>query len=242
MIANPMERQPTAVAYYRVSTKGQGASGLGLEAQKRDVAVFCQAHGYHLVDEYTEVESGAKNDRPVLQTAIRRSTETGSKLLVAKLDRLTRDLAMMVKLRDSGIDFIACDMPEANRFTVAIHAAIAEHERELISERQKKACAAAKRRGVLLGSARPGHWEGREERRRIGQKKAVKESARRRDELWREYYAPIIPRIRRWLRKGATYKEIASKLNSTNTLTRKGTRWTGPNVQRVIVVAGRKGY
>lgn len=140
------------VAYYRVSTAAQGRSGLGLEAQRAAVAAFTRDEPP--AQEFVEIESGADNDRPQLAAALRACRLSGGKLLVAKLDRLSRNLAFLAALMDSGVEFVACDNPNANRLTVHILAALAEHERSLISTRTREALAAAKARGVALGGRR----------------------------------------------------------------------------------------
>ena len=137
------------VAYYRVSTARQGQSGLGLEAQRKAVADY----GGTLLREYVEVESGGRADnRPQLHAALAHARATGATVIVAKLDRLSRNVAFIAALMDSGVDFLAADMPMANRLTVHILAAVAEHEREMISARTKAALAAAKARGTRLGN------------------------------------------------------------------------------------------
>lgn len=143
---------PNFVLYYRVSTQRQGLSGLGLAAQMQSVSDYLQGREHNIIDEVTEVESGKDSNRPKLTAAIQLCKATNAILLVAKIDRLTRDASFLLSLRDSGIDFVAADMPDANRMTVGIMALIAEQEREAISDRTKKALAAAKRRGVILGA------------------------------------------------------------------------------------------
>jgi DNA invertase Pin-like site-specific DNA recombinase len=143
------------VAYYRVSTKKQGKSGLGLEGQQTTVAEYVRQHAGNLIAEYVEVETGKSKDRPELLKAIAHAKRSKATLVVAKLDRLARNVAFTSALMESSIDFVACDNPHANRFTIHILAAVAEHEAEQISQRTKAALAAAKRRGVKLGSAPP---------------------------------------------------------------------------------------
>ncbi len=147
------------VAYYRVSTARQGQSGLGLDAQRAAVENYARQHGKGIVAEFVEVESGKRDDRPELAKAINAAEVMGAKLVIAKLDRLSRNAAFLLTLRDSGVPFIAADMPEACSLTVGILALVAQHEREAISGRTKAALAAAKARGQRLGhvpTLRPG--------------------------------------------------------------------------------------
>jgi len=138
------------VAYYRISTAQQGYSGLGLEAQK--TAVINHIGDANLVAEFTEIESGKKNDGVALNEAIGLTKKTGTILIIAKLDRLARSVYFISSLLESGVDFVACDMPYANKFMIHIYSAIAENERELISQRTKAALAELKRKGVKLGT------------------------------------------------------------------------------------------
>jgi DNA invertase Pin-like site-specific DNA recombinase len=142
------------VGYFRVSTDRQGVSGLGLDAQRESVVRFVNTSGV-LVSEFTEVESGSRNDRPQLLAALRECRRRKATLVISRLDRLARNAAFLLQLRDSNVDFIAADMPHADRFTVGILALVAERERDLISARTKEALAAAKRRGVKLGAPDP---------------------------------------------------------------------------------------
>lgn len=145
------------VSYIRVSTQKQGQSGLGLEAQREAVARFVKARGGEIISpEFREIESGKVNSRPELTKALKRCKLTGATLVVAKLDRLSRDLGFLLTLRNSGVDFVACDLPEANTLTIAVMGAMAQHERELISQRTKAALKAAKARGTKLGGLRKG--------------------------------------------------------------------------------------
>ena len=115
------------IAYYRVSTQRQGASGLGLEAQKASVIHFVNGHG-ELTGDFTEIETGKRSDRPELLKAIAQAKRSGATLVIAKLDRLARNVAFISSLMDSGVDFVACDNPHANRLTIHILAAVAEDE------------------------------------------------------------------------------------------------------------------
>lgn len=136
------------IAYYRVSTDKQGQSGLGLEAQEAQVKPYADS----IVHNFTEIESGKIDDRPQLQAALAMCRETGAALLIAKIDRLSRQAAFLLTLRDSGVQIVAADMPNAGTLEFGIRAVVAQHEREEISRRTKAALAAAKARGVRLGT------------------------------------------------------------------------------------------
>lgn len=149
------------VSYLRVSTQRQGRSGLGIEAQREAVSQFLNGGRWELVSEVVEVESGKKNNRPKLAEAVAMCRAFGAKLVIAKLDRLSRDAAFLLSLRDAGIEFVAADNPHATRLTVGVLAVVAENEREAISARTKAALAAAKARGIQLGAYRDGVFVGR---------------------------------------------------------------------------------
>jgi DNA invertase Pin-like site-specific DNA recombinase len=142
------------ISYIRVSTAKQGRSGLGLEAQRKAVADFLNGGNWQIVKEFVEVESGKKADRPQLAKAFQAGRIFGAKLVIAKLDRLSRDAHFLLGLEKAGVDFVAADMPHANRLTVGIMAMVADEERRMISKRTKEALAAAKRRGVKLSGYR----------------------------------------------------------------------------------------
>jgi DNA invertase Pin-like site-specific DNA recombinase len=139
------------VAYYRVSTGRQGRSGLGLEAQREAVRHYLASVGGALVAEHTEVETGRRNDRPELAKALVICRRQKAKLLIAKLDRLSRNVAFIATLMDGNTEFVACDNPHATRLTLHILAAVAEHEAKMIAERTRVALRAAKARGIVLG-------------------------------------------------------------------------------------------
>jgi DNA invertase Pin-like site-specific DNA recombinase len=140
------------VAYYRVSTDKQGKSGLGLDAQRAAVVAFLNGGRWQLVGEFTEIESGKRNDRQQLAAALAACKKLKAKLVIAKLDRLSRNVAFISALMEAGVEFVACDMPHASKLTIHILAAVAEHEREAISARTKAALAAARARGTKLGN------------------------------------------------------------------------------------------
>ncbi len=144
------------VAYYRVSTQRQGRSGLGLEAQRDAVRALINCNGGRLLEEITEIESGKRNDRPELRRAICRAKVSGARLIIAKLDRLSRNASFLLHLRDSGVRFIAADLPNADETVVGIMAVIAQREREMIAQRTREALAVARKRlaerGRFLGN------------------------------------------------------------------------------------------
>lgn len=142
------------IAYFRVSTEEQGKSGLGLEAQRTAVLNFLNGGNWILAAEFVEIESGKRADRPQLKAALAACKKHKAKLVIAKLDRLSRNLAFIADLMESKIGFVAADNPHASNFTIHILAAVAEHEREMISQRTKEALAAAKARGTKLGNPR----------------------------------------------------------------------------------------
>lgn len=222
------------IAYYRVSTAKQGKSGLGLEGQQAAVASFVAHRGCEVLATYQEIESGKNSDRPELAKAVAHAKRSKAVLVVAKLDRLARNVAFLSRLMESGVDFIAIDLEHANRMTIHLMASVAEGEAKAISDRTKAALSAAKARGVQLGSARPGHWEGREDARAKGLEKARKVAAERITQAAGEAYADIVPMMKQLRDSGATLQSIADKLNSDGHTTRRGAAWNQVQVKRVI--------
>ena len=218
-----------AVAYYRVSTAKQGASGLGLEAQRAAVEAFCSSRGWDLTaPPYVEVESGKRDDRPQLDAALERARLTGATLVVAKLDRLSRDLHFLTKLQKEGARFIAVDMPEANELTVHIMAAVAQAERKAISRRTKEALTAAKARGVRLGNP-----NGAAPLRRAGKGttaalEAVAANAAERAEGLRQTIGQM--RAEGVHSLGA----IAAALNGQGIVTARGGKWHASSVKNLL--------
>jgi len=209
------------VAYFRVSTDKQGASGLGLEAQRAAVLDFINGNGDKLIAEYTEIESGKRNDRPQLAEALKLCRKEKAKLVIAKLDRLARNVYFVSGLMESGVDFVAVDMPEANKLTVHIMAAMAEHEREMISERTKAALQAAKARGVKLGSPDP--------------KKGSAIGVAVRKEQADQFAANVVPIIKEIQTSGITSNlGIAKALNARGIPTARGGQWFDSTVRNVI--------
>lgn len=217
-----------AVAYYRVSTEAQGRSGLGLEVQRSAVAGLCQARDWEIVAEFTEIESGKRNTRPQLAAALRRAKVQGAKLVVAKLDRLSRDAEFTLRVRNSGVDFACADNPDINRLTIGLLAVINEDERERISDRTKAALAAAKARGVKLGNpngAAPLLRAGR------GNADAVRAAQAQAAERAREY-AEIIEDIQ--ASGVASLAGIARELNERGIITPRGGRWHASTVKNLL--------
>ena len=220
------------IPYYRVSTKRQGESGLGLEAQQVDVSKLIAEREGTEIAHYTEVETGKNSDRPELEKAIAHAKLSNATLVVAKLDRLARNVAFTSALMESGIPFVCCDCKEANRFTLHILAAVAEEEARKIGERTKKALAAAKARGIRLGSSRAGHWEGREHLR--GFKKATERSAAKRRRETDRKYAHLIPVLIAMRTSKHTMVEIAAWLNENGHFTGSGRPYTEAAVWRLF--------
>jgi DNA invertase Pin-like site-specific DNA recombinase len=214
------------ISYLRVSTSRQSKSGLGLEAQRTSVTDFLNGGQWKLVKEFVEVESGKRADRPQLEAALAACRLHGAKLVIAKLDRLSRDAHFLLGLDKAGVDFVAADMPNANRLTVGIMAMVAEEERRMISARTKAALDAAKRRGVVLGGNR-------------GAKPTAKMRARARALVQRRAdarAADIGPTIKALQAAGATsLRAIAAGLNAQNIPTSRGAgEWTAVQVARVL--------
>lgn len=217
-----------AVAYYRVSTATQARSGLGLEAQRAAVADLCAHRGLEIIAEFTEVESGKRNDRPELSEALRRAKLTGATLVVAKLDRLSRSVSFLSTLQDSGAKFIAADMPEANELTVHILAAVAQAERKAISTRTKEALRAAKARGVRLGNPNGAASLKRAGKGNVAAVEAVKlEAQSRAQELAAEITAVKAAGAQ-------SLREIAQGLNERHIEAPRGGSWHPSGVKRVL--------
>lgn len=217
------------VAYYRVSTQRQGQSGLGLEAQREAVTRFVNGHGV-LAGEHTEIESGCKSDRPELSKAIAQATRSRAVLVIAKLDRLARNVAFISTLMESGVDFKACDNPHANRLTIHILAAVAEDEARRISERTKAALAAYKARGGLLGSKHPKCRSITPQASSLGQVRGAAENRKRAVAA----YSDLIPVIEEMRDAGKSLRAISQQLNFSGHTTRTGKRWSQTQVRRVL--------
>lgn len=216
------------VAYLRVSTEKQGRSGLGLEAQREAVQRFVRDRGGKIIPpEFVEVESGKIDARPQLDAALKRCRLTGATLVVAKLDRLSRNASFLMLLRDSAVSFVAADLPEANTMTVGVMAVVAQHEREMISVRTKAALQAAKARGTKLGGRRQGSPDigrYRPAALQANQDRAQAVASERR-EIFEAMQA-----------EGLSLNAMAKRLNDQGVLTSRGLTgsWTATAVQRVL--------
>lgn len=213
------------VCYFRVSTKRQGRSGLGLQAQKTAIKPLLKEK--KLIGEFEEVESGKNNDRPELQKAINLCKEEGATLLIAKLDRLSRSVTFISQLQDSGIEFLCADMPDASKLTIHIFAALAQHERELISKRTKAALKEAKRKGKKLGYKNPKIKRAVKRSKKIKDKEHFRQSANDFALAWRD-------EIKFLLDKGNSIIEITEMFNKLKKKARRGGPWNRRQLLRVI--------
>jgi len=210
------------ISYLRVSTDKQGKSGLGIDAQKVSIDSYLNGGTWQLLGEYVEIESGKNNDRPRLQEAMDECRRTGAMLVIAKLDRLSRDPDFIGLILKSDIDFVACDMPEADKFAIRIMAALAEKEREMISERTKAALKAAAERGAKLGKPENATPEGRAK----GRAASLEVRKGKADKFARE----IRPIIEEYQRDGYSLREIATRLTERNILTASGKNSTWSHI------------
>ncbi len=211
------------VAYYRVSTQKQGQSGLGLEAQQAAVAAYLNGGAWELVGEFIEVETGkganALDRRPQLRAALDASRKHGATLIIAKLDRLARNVHFVSGLLETGCDFVAADMPQANKVMIQMHAVMSEWERDQISARTKAALAAAKARGVKLGTAGPDN---------------LKRNIEERTNAANEFASRLSGLILGFQAAGMSQRAMLQQLNLLGIKTANGGRWSLVQLQRVI--------
>ena len=214
------------VTYYRVSTARQGASGLGLDAQRQAVAQYLSGSVRTTVGEFVEVETGkgsnALDRRPQLRLALEMCKKTGSTLLIAKLDRLARNVHFVSGLIETGVDFIAADMPNANKVMIQMHAVMSEWERDQISERTKAALAAAKARGVVLGATGPANL------------KTCNDQRQQKAQEFRERLRPVLDGMKV---QGLTRRVMVERLNALGIKAPMGGAWSLGQVQRLVALS-----
>ena len=208
------------VTYYRVSTQKQGKSGLGLEAQRKAIEEYLNGGNFEVLEEFVEVETGKGSNalarRPVLKEAIEYAKKHKAKLLIAKLDRLARNVHFISSLMESKVDFVVADMPDANALTIHLIAAVAEYERELISKRTKEALAVAKSRGVKLGNPK------------------LKVDNSKRKEQAQAFADKLKPTMQAYREQGMSQRKIVEELNSVGIGAPRGGEWSLMQVQRVF--------
>ncbi len=214
------------VAYYRVSTSKQGQTGLGMQAQQQAITDFLHHHEGKLVAEYTEVGSGKKADRPEFEKAVEYAQLANAVLLVAKLDRLSRDLHFITQLQKKGIRFKLADFPDIDQLTIHILAAMAQHEAQMISQRTKAALRAAKARGVTLGNPQLDTYRNHNPQLAT----LVRTTAQRQ---WRQKIIKVIHHIQQ-LQPQVTCVEIAKTLNQRELSSYRNKPFTGAIVSRLL--------
>ncbi len=210
------------VPCYRVSTRKQGESGLGLEAQQSCVSNYARTCQHDIIASFQEIETGKRSDQPELAKAIAYSKRAKATLVIAKLDRLARNVHFLSGLMESKVDFVCCDNPHANRLPLHILAAVAEDEARRIGERTKDALAAYKARGGALGKLENLTLE-------AGRKGAATTRGQA-----RTAYTAIMPGLRAWRASGLSYRQIAGLLNDAGHVTRSGVPWNHAQVRRVL--------
>ena len=213
------------IAYYRVSTQKQGIDGNGMGAQKEAVSRYLKSLDCELLANFEEVESGSNNERPQLTAAIELAKAKKAILVIAKLDRISRNASFLMKLQDSGIDFVACDMPNADKFTVGILALVAQRERELISQRTKAGLAVAKSRGVTLGNPNAAQaWKRAVEAIQDGKQRFATNAMKSIQEIQSTGVSKL--------------SRIAYCMDKRGEKTARGGKWTATAVKRVMACAG----
>ena len=228
-----MGRERRYVAYYRVSTGQQRESGLGLESQRAQVRDYVIANQGRLIGEYSETVSGRKNDRPQLAIALSTCRIMGAVLVIARLDRLSRNVAMIARLMESGVDFVATDFPYANRFTIHVLAAVAEYESQIQSERMKAVLAAVKQRGNKVRNTK------RVSTRRFppGCQQASARARQARAEARRSDLAPLVWKS---IAEGKSYRVTANEFNDAGIAPARQSKWTANAIWRIAQSNGRR--
>ncbi|MGA2621979.1 MAG: recombinase family protein [Thermoguttaceae bacterium] len=251
-----MVKMPPLVGYIRVSTKRQGRSGLGLEAQQEALDTYRRDHGGRVLATYREIETGKTADRPELARAIAHAKRSGATLVVAKLDRLARNAAFLLTLQASGLPMVFLDLPGANEFTVGVMALVAQHEAQLISQRTKDALAAYKKRRKVskrireaypdgvpdeivvatagkLGASLPQCRNLTQQARKTGAQAAGRAVKKEADQA----YVDLLPQMVEWRAARWSQQHIADELNQQGHTTRRGKRWNQVQVMRVLARA-----
>lgn len=220
------------VAYYRIRQTKRKSTTLDLESQQAAVKAYAKAVGGKVVADFKEFEELKVKNRPQLDAAIKRASESGATLVVAKVDRLVGNFAFTATLRDAGIDFVACDNTYFTPANIKVITSVAETQAIAKSRTAKDSLAAVKAEGTKLGSARPGHWKGRENKR--GWKKGAQNSAAVRSQRAASAYAFLIPRIKELKDQGLSLNQIAEKINSDGHLTTAGKPFTPVAIYRLL--------
>jgi DNA invertase Pin-like site-specific DNA recombinase len=216
------------VAYLRVSTQKQGQSGLGLDAQRESIETFAASRGGSVIASFTEIESGRSNDRAQLALAMHLAKVTGAILVIAKLDRLSRNAAFLLSLRDSGARFVAADLPDANDLTVGFMALVAQQEREAISRRTKDALSAAKRRGASLGNPNGAAALKRAGKGNAASLRAITDAADR-------HASDLAPVVQALAGEGVrSFSALARALNEQGILTPRRGKWHASSVKSLL--------
>jgi DNA invertase Pin-like site-specific DNA recombinase len=221
----------TFVSYLRVSTARQGHSGLGLEAQRKSVSDYLNGGGGRLIAEFVEVESGLNSSRPKLLEALAACRIHGATLVVAKLDRLSRNAAFLINLQNSGVQFVAADNPHVNQMVVGILAVVAEEEAKIISRRTKDALAAAKARGAKLGSPRPIS--------RMAQLNGARNSLRSRRQASAQWFSDVRPIVTQCYRESGSFRGAARLLNDKGIPARRKGLWSAAQVIAALSGSGK---
>jgi DNA invertase Pin-like site-specific DNA recombinase len=235
------KRHQLFVAYYRVSTGRQAESGLGIDVQRATVRDHVASNEGRLIAEFSETVSGRKNDRPQLTMALTTCRIMGAVLVIARLDRLARNVAMIARLMESGLDFVATDFPFANKFTIHVLAAVAEYESRIHSERMKAVLAAVRQRGIKVGNTK------RDSTRRFppGCQQASAQARQARAEARRRDLAPLIWKA---IAEGKSHRLIADEFNDTGVSPARHRKWTNirygglPASRRARSTWGRKSW
>jgi len=211
------------ITYYRVSTDHQGSDGLGIQSQRSAVQYYTGLGT--VLAEFMEVESGRNSERPELAKALELAKQTGATLVVAKLDRLARSVWFIAQLMKSGVEFIACDMPNANRMTIQMMAVFAEQEARMISQRTTAALSVAKKNGVKLGASNPKYWETRK-KNSFARKKVTRAK--------HQYTPQMVTQVCMMRNEGKTLGDIATALNAQGWTTAKGKAFQAMTVKRIL--------